>query len=139
MVFTTGGPGCVAVVLIRLRSMDTRAKIIAASSLPQPTYTLVVARVPALTAGHCRALVAAKTAGRPLVVAIAADSFGGPYPLNEHARAQLVAAIAAVDHVVICDQPETERLIAAAGAALDLESQVARDVVADVLERHPPA
>jgi bifunctional ADP-heptose synthase (sugar kinase/adenylyltransferase) len=119
--------------------MDTRSKITAASSLPKPPYTLVTARVPALTAGHCRALAAAKTAGRPLVVALAADSFGGPYPLNEQARAQLTAAVAVVDHVVICDQPETERLIAAAGPAVDLESQVGRDVVADVLERHPPA
>ena len=56
-------------------------------------------------------------------------------------RAQLVAAVAAVDYVVICDQPETERLVAAVPpeAVVDLEAQVGRDVVADVLERHPPA
>jgi hypothetical protein len=120
-------------------NMDTRSKIIPASSLPEPPYTLVIARVAALTAEHCRALTAAKTPGRPLVVALAADSYGGPYPLDEGSRAQLVAALAVVDHVVICDQPETERLVAAAGSAVDLEAQVGRDVIADVLERHPPA
>jgi bifunctional ADP-heptose synthase (sugar kinase/adenylyltransferase) len=121
--------------------MDTRPKIVAASALPAPPYTLVTARVPALTADHCRALAAAKSPERPLVVALAADSFGGPYPLDERSRAQLVAALEAVDYVVICDQPETARLVAAVGSAavFDLESQAGRDVVADVLERHPPA
>jgi bifunctional ADP-heptose synthase (sugar kinase/adenylyltransferase) len=121
--------------------MDTRPKIISAADLPAPPYTLVAARLPALTAEHCRALAAARVPGRPLVVALAADSYGGPYPLDERSRAQLAAALAAVDHVVICDQPETERLRAAAGpgAVVDLESQVGRDIIADVLERHPPA
>lgn len=121
--------------------MDTRPKIISASALPEPPYTLVTARVPALTADHCRALAAAKASGRPLVVALASDSNGGPYPLDERSRAQLAAAVAAVDYVVICDQPETERLVAAVPpeAVVDLEAQVGRDVVADVLERHPPA
>ena len=118
--------------------MDTRTKITTADALPAPPYTLLTARIPALTAGHCRALAAAKSAGRPLVVALAADSFGGPYPLDERSRAQLAAAVEAVDHVVICDQPETERLTTAAGGAVDLEAQAGRDVIADVLERHPP-
>ncbi|MCB1018851.1 MAG: hypothetical protein H6509_03650 [Bryobacterales bacterium] len=119
--------------------MDTRSKIVLAGALPAPPYTLVAARIPALTAEHCRELAAAKVEGKPLVVALAADAFGGPYPLPEGARAQLAAAVAAVDYVVICDQPETERLTAAAGGAVDLESRVGRDVIADVLERHPPA
>jgi hypothetical protein len=119
--------------------MDTRTKIIAADALPALPYTLVTARMAALTAGHCRALAAAKSTGKPLVVALAADSFGGPYPLDEGSRAQLAAAVEAVDHVVICDQPAMERLQAAAGGAIDLEAQSGRDVIADVLERHPPA
>ena len=121
--------------------MDTRSKIIPASALPAPPYTVVTARVPALTAQHCRALAAAKSPGRPLVVALAADSYGGPYPLDERSRAQLAAAVAVVDHVVICDRPDTERLVATAGpgAVVDLESQVGRDIIADVLERHSPA
>ena len=121
--------------------MDTRPKIVPASELPEPPYTLVTARLPALTADHCRALAAAKSTGTPLVVALASDTYGGPYPLDEGSRAQLAAAVAEVDHVVICDQPEMERLIAAAAseAVVDLESQVNRDVIADVLERHPPA
>ena len=121
--------------------MDTRPKIIPASALPAPPYTLATARVPALTADYCRALAAAKAPGRPLIVVLASDAHGGPYPLDERSRAQLVAAVAEVDHVVICDQPETERLVAAAPpeSVVDLESQVGRDVVADVLERHPPA
>ena len=121
--------------------MDTRSKIIPAASLPAPPFTLVTARVPALTADHCRALAAAKSSGLPLVVALASDSYGGPYPLDEGSRAQLLAALSVVDHVVICDQSGTERLLAAAGpgVAVDLESQVARDIITDVLERHPPA
>src|SRR5690606_19659915 len=106
-----------------------------------PPYVLVIARIPALTAEHCRALAAAKAPGRALVVALAADAYGGPYPLDERSRAQLAAALDAVDYVVICDQPETERLAAAAGpdATVDLESRVGRDIISDVLERHPPA
>jgi len=121
--------------------MDTRTKIVPASALPEAPYTLATARVAALTADHCRALAAAKQPGRPLVVALAADAFGGPYPLDERSRAQLVAAVAAVDYVVICDQSETERLVSAAPpeSVVDLESQVGRDVIADVLERHPSA
>ena len=119
--------------------MDTRTKITTADALPALPYTLVTARLPALTAEHCRALGNAKVAGEPLVVALAADSFGGPYPLEEGARAQLAAAVEAVDHVVICDQPAMERLLAAVGGAVDLEAQTGRDVIADVLARHPPA
>ena len=70
--------------------MDTRPKIVPASGLPETPYTLVTARVPALTADHCRALAAAKKPDQPLVVALAADSFGGPYPLDEGSRGSLV-------------------------------------------------
>src|SRR5579862_7433343 len=70
-----------------------------------------------LHVGHTRYLAAAKAEGDLLVVAVNSDSSvrvlkgpGRPI-LDEQARALLVAALRAVDHVVIFSEPNVEKLL----------------------------
>jgi rfaE bifunctional protein nucleotidyltransferase chain/domain len=72
-----------------------------------------------LHVGHVRYLAGAKREGNVLVVAINSDAStrrlkgeGRPI-LPQQARAELVAALAAVDFVVIFDEPNVEPLLAA--------------------------
>jgi rfaE bifunctional protein nucleotidyltransferase chain/domain len=70
-----------------------------------------------LHVGHIRYLQAAREEGDVLVVAVNADSSVGSLKganrpiLDEQARAQLVAAIDAVDFVVVFSEPNVERLL----------------------------
>ncbi len=122
--------------------MDTRAKIVTPeqllSELSGAPWTLAVGRFPALTAEHAAVLEQAAQREGLLVAAVAADSWGGPYPLDEASRAQLAAAVAGVDRVVICDQPAAERLeqLGRPAAVVKIEALVKRDIVADVIARH---
>jgi rfaE bifunctional protein nucleotidyltransferase chain/domain len=70
-----------------------------------------------LHVGHIRYLEGAKREGEILVVAVNSDSSlrhlkgtGRPI-LGEHARAQLVAAIRAVDYVLVFSEPNVEKLL----------------------------
>jgi rfaE bifunctional protein nucleotidyltransferase chain/domain len=70
-----------------------------------------------LHAGHVRYLEGARQEGAVLVVGVNADSsvrdlkgLGRPI-LDENARAQLVAALRAVDYVVIFSEPNVEALL----------------------------
>jgi rfaE bifunctional protein nucleotidyltransferase chain/domain len=71
-----------------------------------------------LHAGHARYLGGARAEGDVLIVGVNADSGvsglkGSGRPLlNEHARALLVAALRAVDYVVIFSEPNVETLLA---------------------------
>jgi rfaE bifunctional protein nucleotidyltransferase chain/domain len=72
-----------------------------------------------LHAGHVRYLQGAKAQGDVLVVGINSDAGTGALKgagrpiLPQQARAELVAALAAVDYVVIFDQPTVEALLRA--------------------------
>ena len=71
-----------------------------------------------LHAGHARYLSGARAEGDVLIVGVNADSGvsglkgAGRPVLNEHARALLVAALRAVDYVVIFSEPNVETLLA---------------------------
>jgi len=70
-----------------------------------------------LHAGHVRYLKAARAEGEVVVVGVNADSTVGALKgvgrpiLSEGARAVLVAGLAAVNYVVIFDEPNVERLL----------------------------
>ena len=122
--------------------MDTREKIVAATQAAEGVAgPLAVARgrFDVLTADHCRILADTKRNAERLIALVLRDREDEPSLLDEAARAQLTAALGVVDRVVICDEAESETLIAEwrPSTAIDVEAYVRRNVVADVLERHP--
>lgn len=88
--------------------MDTRAKILAADSLEAVRrgagrLKVVTGYFDPLLAAHARRLAALRNPGETLVVVVR-DLAGALLPLR--ARAELVAALAAVDWVVATEDPE---------------------------------
>jgi rfaE bifunctional protein nucleotidyltransferase chain/domain len=106
--------------------MDTRKKIFTREALRRvldqhrwrhETVVLANGCFDVLHAGHVRYLEGARREGDVLVVGINSDSSerrlkgpGRPI-LAEQARAELVAALRAVDYVVIFDEPNVESLL----------------------------
>ncbi len=106
--------------------MDTREKILSRAGLHEVLEEhrragrrIVVAHgvFDVLHAGHVRYLGAARNEGDLLVVAIHSDASvrrfkgeGRPI-LTERARAVLVAALAAVDHVIVIDETDMKPLL----------------------------
>lgn len=84
------------------------------------------------------ALIGARPAADVLAVAVFADGGGGRTLLDQSSRAQLAAALAVVDYVVICDRSEVEGLRSAAGSpvVVDAEALATGNVVDDVLRRY---
>jgi D-glycero-beta-D-manno-heptose 1-phosphate adenylyltransferase len=106
--------------------MDTRDKILSRSGLDEvidehrrARRKIVFANgvFDLLHVGHVRYLQAAKAEGDVLIVGVNSDSStkslkgSGRPVLTERARASLVAALAAVDHVVIFDELNVESLL----------------------------
>ncbi len=107
--------------------MDTREKILSRTELRgrvaekrQHEERIVLANgcFDLLHVGHVRYLEGASREGDVLVVAVNSDSSArrlkgaGRPVIPEEARAQLVAALAAVDYVVIFDEPDVGALLA---------------------------
>lgn len=110
-----------------LLDLDTRAKILTAEEarqrLDKQRVCWVSGHFDPLLAEHARRLKAC--AGKPLVVEITNPL----HPLlAQRARAELVAALAMVDHVVVSDQPPSQE----AGG----DSSVTERFVQHVLSRH---
>jgi rfaE bifunctional protein nucleotidyltransferase chain/domain len=106
--------------------MDTRKKIFTQDALSRvleqhrrrrETIVLANGCFDVLHAGHVRYLEGARREGNVLVVGINSDAserrLKGPARpiLPELARAELVAALRAVDYVVIFDEPNVESLL----------------------------
>jgi D-glycero-beta-D-manno-heptose 1-phosphate adenylyltransferase len=106
--------------------MDTRDKILSRSGLHdviaehrRVSRRIVLANgiFDLLHVGHVRYLQGAKAEGDVLIVGVNSDSSArrlkgkGRPILTERARASLVAALAAVDYVVIFDEPNVESLL----------------------------
>lgn len=107
--------------------IDTSAKIVRrevlreiARGLRTTGTTIVFANgcFDTLHVGHIRYLEGAKTEGDVLIVGINSDSSVGVLKgpgrpiLDENARARLVAAVRAVDYVVLFSEPTVEALLA---------------------------
>ena len=108
--------------------LDTRAKILSRESLTEilkarcrkgERIVLANGCFDLLHAGHVRYLEGARGEGDVLVVAVNSDSSeralkGSGRPiLPQDARAELVAALRAVDYVTIFDEPNVEALLEA--------------------------
>lgn len=115
--------------------IDTRNKIVTADQIGEAAV-VAIGRFDVIRAEHCRILRAARRGAGRLVGAVLADAPGESSLFDQQSRAQLTAALADVDHVLICDRDGAERLAARLGAAvLDVDTLLQRDLVADVLER----
>jgi glycerol-3-phosphate cytidylyltransferase-like family protein len=114
--------------------IDTRNKIVAADGIGKAAV-VAIGRFDVIRAEHCRILREVRSAGR-LVAAVLADAPGESSLFDQQSRAQLTAALADVDQVVVCERAEAAELAARLGAAvLDVDALLKRDLVADVLER----
>lgn len=91
-----------------------------------------------LTAEHCERLAAAKPADGNLLVLVHRETEARPTPLRAYDRAQMVAALACVEQVLVCDEAEAAAIAAELGATcvVDVESDQRRNVVRDVLHLH---
>ena len=123
--------------------MDTRQKItpFSDSAALESGEAVAYGRFDVLTSEHCRALAALKADHTAVIAAVDDDSPERATLLDAKSRAQLVAALGAVDRVIICDVAQREQLVAAIepSAKLDIEAGVTRDVVSDVLAKHSAA
>jgi bifunctional ADP-heptose synthase (sugar kinase/adenylyltransferase) len=128
--------------------MDTRSKII---TRPLPAelarrfaagggeIVAIRGRFELLQASVVRQIEqAGPAAGGTVVAVVAGDGPSNHSLLAERDRAQLVAALGAVDAVVICDEAETDALIAALRPAREirLDESAGSELIADVLRRN---
>ena len=122
----------------RRSALDTRSKIVEQSALSsiQGVLHLACGWFDVLTAEHCRLLQAAKPADGTLLVLVYRESSTRPAPLRAFDRAQMIAALACVDRVVVCEQSDVASMVADLGpiAVVEIESRQRRDVIRDVLE-----
>lgn len=115
--------------------IDTRNKIAATERIGEAAV-VAFGRFDVIRAEHCRILREARSGAGPLIAAVLADATGESLLFDQQSRAQLTAALADVDQVVVCKRDEAERLAARLGATLlDVDALLKRDLVADVLQR----
>jgi len=125
--------------------MDTRTKILTPFQADQRVRELLQsggkvaaawARFDPLTADHGRGAGKLRAEADLLIILLASDKTAACV-CDEATRAQLAAALEAVDLVLICDEAEAAAASEQwASSLIDLEASVARDVAADVLRRH---
>lgn len=127
--------------------MDTRKKILSVEearrrieSLSSTGRTIAVAHgwFDIIRAEHAATLTTTKQSHDELLVLVRPDSDTRPTVLDESSRSQLVAALAATDTVVLCDEVAQEELLQALvnAALVDVEQFVTGSVIDDVLRRH---
>jgi bifunctional ADP-heptose synthase (sugar kinase/adenylyltransferase) len=127
--------------------MDTRTKIISRPDVTSRLAALAGSNGRIVTAGgwfdvlqaaHGQRLSAAKREHARLIVFLYDDCPKRRGLLDAWSRAQMVAALAVVDYVVICDEAEAASLAARCNLPplLPIEDAMPRDIVADVLQRN---
>jgi len=103
---------------VKITSREEAKKIAAALRAAGKKVVFTNGCFDILHAGHVRYLAAARALGDRLIVGLNSDrsvkGLKGPgRPINsEGDRAEVLAALAAVDHVVIFDEPTAESLVA---------------------------
>ena len=89
--------------------IDTRSKIVASEGIGEAAV-VAVGRFDVIRAEHCRILRGARRGAGPLVAAVLPDAAEETSLFDQQSRAQLTAALADVDEVVICDRAEAAEL-----------------------------
>lgn len=119
--------------------IDTREKIVGADQVSTTTAPTVVAvgHFDVIRAEHCQLLKQARIGCKRLVAVVLADTSEKASLLDQQARANLTAALASVDHVVMGTAADAATLAERIGtsATLDIDGQLQRDTIADVLQR----
>jgi rfaE bifunctional protein nucleotidyltransferase chain/domain len=101
----------------KILSRENLRELVAAAKLRGQRVVLANGCFDTLHVGHVRYLTGAKEQGDVLVVGVNADASVRPLKgpgrpiLDENARAMLVAALAAVDYVLIFPEPNVEKLL----------------------------
>ena len=120
--------------------MDTRTKIVDPDALASLGEQIQAAKgwFDVLTSEHCELLQQARTTNRTSLVLVYRETVDRPAPLPAYDRAQLVAALACVDHVCIADVSEADAIVSGLGAepALDMDAKQTRDIVRHVIATH---
>ena len=127
--------------------MDTRVKILSPERAREVISSFITAgeRIAVvkgwfdiLRSTHGEVIDGAASEGHRVVALVHADRESHPTVLDEGSRAQLVAALGAVAHVVICDEAAAEDLTATWKPAVivDAEQPASGSVVEDVLQRY---
>ena len=96
--------------------MDTRSKIVTAGTLPDVRPVAVTGYFDVLTADLIRELraIRAREPEAPLAAVVLP---GGDSLLQQRARAELMAAVAVIDYVMIAETEDLEALLASMGSA----------------------
>ena len=90
-----------------------------------------------LQAGHGRFLEGLRAEARTLLVVVWSDASLERPVLTEGSRAQLVAALAAVDHVVVAGRDDWKTLVERLRPErVEQDVPEERNIIEDVLERH---
>lgn len=130
--------------------MDTRSKIVSVEDVAGVCagcrrVVLAAGCFDVLHAGHVRFIRELSNDGAALVVAVYDDATlcrlrGQPRPvLQAQARAQLVAALAGVDYVVVWPEPALDALVKRlAPERVEHAPDGERNIIEEVLERHHP-
>ena len=119
--------------------MDTRTKIISfgrAAELSRRRLVVAAGSFDILQASHTRFLQRIRSDDDTLLVVVYDDASVGKPVLSEQARAQLVAALAAVDYVLIWPQRNLDSLLDRLRPVRVEHSPDGRNIIAEVLERH---
>jgi bifunctional ADP-heptose synthase (sugar kinase/adenylyltransferase) len=126
--------------------MDTRTKILTPAQALQTaarlrregrTLRLAAGSFDVLQAFHARFLSGLCSNGDALLVAVYDDASLGHPLLGEQARSQLVAALKAVDHVLIWPSGQMDELRQQLGVErVEQVPRGARNIIEEVLERH---
>ncbi len=117
--------------------MDSREKISELDSLPRlrGSVAVVKGRFDVLTAELCALLADARRGHDSLLVLVYRDEAARPSPLEAFDRAQMVAALGAVDLVCVCPRVHADATASTAGdpQPVDADAAQTRDVVGQVI------
>ncbi len=118
--------------------LNTRTKIIQSfeSIKRREQLHLVYGWFDVLTAEYCGILQGSTSVDSTLIALVFEENETRSSPLSAYDRAQMLAALECVDHVIICKESESDSVVSEFNpdSVIDIDSLQKRDVVRDVLK-----